>query len=91
MYTVTRECRIPVFGNRVASKGTDEEAGKIIHHINTDESLNAPESGIMANHKNSNELETEREPGNGDERVLYNFKKETQLGRRCCKIYISDF
>ncbi len=56
MYTVTRKCRIPVFGNRVASKDTDEEAGKIIHHINTDESLNAPESGIMANHKNSNEL-----------------------------------
>lgn len=34
---------------------------------------------IMANHKNSNELETEREPGNGDKRVIYNFQKETQL------------
>lgn len=89
MYTVARECRIPVFGNRFTLKDTDEEAGKIVHHINPYESLNAPEFGIMANHKNSNELQTEREPGNSDKRVINNFQKETQLRLRTK--FISDF
>lgn len=64
----------------VALKDTNKEAGKIVHHIiNPYETLNAPEFGIMANHKNANELETEGEPGNRDKRVIYNFQKETQL------------
>lgn len=75
MYAVTRECRIPVFGNRLALKDTDEEAGKIVQRIYPDESLNAPEFGIMANDKNANELETEGEPRNGDKRVIDNFQK----------------
>ncbi len=75
MYAVARECRIPVFGNRLALKDTDEEGGQKVRHINPDDSLNAPESGIMADDKNANELETEGEPGNGDKRVIDNFQK----------------
>lgn len=91
MYTVARECRIPVFGNRITLKDTDKEAGKIVHHINPNESLNAPEFGIMANHKDSNELQTEREPGNSDKRVINNFQKETQLRLRTNKSAIFTF
>lgn len=75
MYTVSGECRVSVFGNRVTLRDTDEEAGKIVHHIYPYETLNAPEFGIMANYKNANELETEGEPGNRDKRVIYNFQK----------------
>lgn len=75
MDAVPGECRIPVFGNRLALKNTDEEAGQIVHHIRPYETLNAPEFGIMANHKNANELDTEGEPGNRDEGVIYNLQK----------------
>lgn len=56
MDAVSRECRIPIFGNGIALKDTDEEAGQIIHHVDQYKTLNAPESGIMASHKNANEL-----------------------------------
>lgn len=51
MDAVPGEYRIPVFGNRLALKDTDEEAGQIVHHIYPYETLNAPEFGIMTNHK----------------------------------------
>ena len=74
MDAVPRKCRIPIFSYRVALKGVDEEAGQIIHHIDPDKPLNAPESGIMANHKNANELKTDGEPGHCDKGVIYDFQ-----------------
>ena len=68
------ECRIPVFSHRVALKDIEENAGQIIHHIGPDKSLNAPESGIMANDKKANELKTDGEPDHRDKGIVYDLQ-----------------
>lgn len=73
MYVMSKECRVPVFSNKVTLKDTDKEAGKIIDHINLYETLNIPKFGIMANHKNVNKLESERWSDNFNKSVIYNF------------------
>lgn len=55
MYTVARKCRIPVFGNQFTSEDTDEEAGKIVYHINPYKTLNAPE--FVPHHGQSQKFE----------------------------------
>lgn len=71
---VPGESRIPVFGYRLALKDPYEEFGQIIHHTNRDKTLNTPESGTMANHKNPNELKTDGEPGNCNDGMIDNFQ-----------------
>ena len=74
MDAVPGECRIPIFSYRVALKDIEEKAGQIKHHIGPDKSLNAPESGIMANDEKANELNTDGEPGHRNKGIVYDLQ-----------------